>query len=545
MCLKAAFVFASRATIHQHLPASCHSSHTSLVAPRLASFAEAPLVLALGRGRGALRLRRCAMAGSSSGGIDVVVAGDSPSNGDSPSKGGFPKPVILATPRRTSDIIFADVVGADTIVTNVVTHERHVLPGNWVKITEDDDCMIFQEEGPDDEGLRDPDVLFQRSVLVQEETQEVWISERKADTFNYYTLDSIASRQRSAEVELKLGACAAKETINVAVFVRARSCNQRVFWQLQYFFKMLRLESTHGGVASKWVDKGQERWASWLKDTVGFGDGHIIYSTFLSPYTTKRSSLPFRERCLDSSSISTCGLMLLGARWASIPKNQGGLATLQSRHAASALVDTLIGWTSGVDAFKLIIELAPGVGWTCRWPRPPQYTSGHNVLEVTVAGGKIDLTAFQTFLQTDDCTGVARHVCAAVAVLVPIADNDYPLSQFLFRTVTTKAVLHVAAQVCMQLSVRLEKLMGDSVVKNLQLPGITFKWKELTNNAIEGNGLGKILAQYISACRQESKASVVLGMPTDKASVCGLPLQVSTVIMPNNVALLCCPQAFK
>jgi hypothetical protein len=49
------------------------------------------------------------------------------------------------------------------------------------------------------------------------------------------------------------------------------------------------------------------------------------------------------------------------------------------------------------------------------------------------------------------------------------------------------------------------------------------------------------LAQYTVAGARALRGQHVFGMPTDKATISGLPMQISVVVVSTNVAVLCPP----
>lgn len=72
------------------------------------------------------------------------------------------------------------------------------------------------------------------------------------------------------------------------------------------------------------------------------GDGQIVWSTYLRDDASHRIGMPFKDRCLPTTAISTGGLLLLTARWSSAVKERGGIGDAESRAASSELFAALL-----------------------------------------------------------------------------------------------------------------------------------------------------------------------------------------------------------
>lgn len=72
---------------------------------------------------------------------------------------------------------------------------------------------------------------------------------------------------------------------------------------------------------------------------------------------------------------------------------------------------------------------------------------------------------------------------------------------------------------------------------------MTFQWLGWEEAAGKSHILDRRIFQYVASARELAKREHVAGLPTDKATVGSMPLQVSMLVLPTGHPLLCCPQA--
>eukprot|EP00959_Pyramimonas_sp_CCMP1952_P427844 8960240-Pyramimonas_sp.AAC.1 len=85
--------------------------------------------------------------------------------------------------------------------------------------------------------------------------------------------------------------------------------------------------------------------------------------------------LPFRTRCLDSSSLSTAGLVFAVARCAYLSPEAGGFKEESSTRAATELMDAFIGTflrNCQVEGKAPAITLYLVADWAPPWPFPTE-----------------------------------------------------------------------------------------------------------------------------------------------------------------------------
>ena len=264
---------------------------------------------------------------AAAGPVAAVAAG--------PAAGAQPAAVTWE-PLSLDGVLFADArqVGRDeTVVTNILTYEKHALPGQWELTVDGADGMLFQVSeagGPDNECIKDVETLFAKTLYTNNgDPDDLWIHESVNGEVVWTSISLAASRQRTAQATMLVGPTEAGHDFDVTVFRRPRPSSQKCFWSLSDLYVCIGSDSFQN--ASKWVDRGLPRWNGWLKKVLG--DGHFIFSTFLHENCHKRRQLPFHERCTAATSVSTAGLISLLCRLAYFTKGRGGLSTVVGRNS--------------------------------------------------------------------------------------------------------------------------------------------------------------------------------------------------------------------
>ena len=120
-------------------------------------------------------------------------------------------------------------------------------------------------------------------------------------------------KHRLASATFRIGAVMSATVLPCAVFVRAWSASQRVFWDVSKFYELLGMKS-YSGIPSKLI---HDRSGGWKKTfNAAFGSDQICFSTFVHEKAVRRQAMPFSSRCLPFVGVSSAGVLLLLTKWA-------------------------------------------------------------------------------------------------------------------------------------------------------------------------------------------------------------------------------------
>ena len=210
-----------------------------------------------------------------------------------------------------------DVVGGETIVTNLLTHEQMCAPGVWKFKESDPDALVLVPAEDESVPAREIAVAreFEIVAFTDDETGDIVLQ----DGSGAASLDKVASAYTLARIDIAFNDTAAAVSLNASVFKRDRAGQQTVCWDLHDFYKYMKL-GTYGGQPSAWIGHSVDRWEMFLSKHVGAG--HVVFGKYVSDNTDRRANLPVRERCLQSTSASTLGFLVLSS-WANIGRADG------------------------------------------------------------------------------------------------------------------------------------------------------------------------------------------------------------------------------
>lgn len=121
---------------------------------------------------------------------------------------------------------------------------------------------------------------------------------------------------------------------------------------------------------------------------LGPGD-HIVKGTYLREDCNKKQDVAWADRCLPTTSASTCATMALVLRWANVPASAGGMSTAAARSACSACVRSLLSVAVGGSGMKRLWLLLT-TEWVCVWPRPQSRPLDSLGIHVPMAQGLCD-----------------------------------------------------------------------------------------------------------------------------------------------------------
>ena len=167
---------------------------------------------------------------------------------------------------------------------------------------------------------------------------------------------------------------------------------------------------------------------------------------------------------------------------------------------------------------------------------------GGRCQQVLFSNGMVDLSIFAEFLANGRdivalkfCRTLGKSLALGSAVAV----------KHLLATCTRETSLNsVAAQLFLGLARELEKRPGaSSQIDGSSIGRLDFEWMDPFDDE-SGCAIDRQLAQYVDAglALVDKRKSNTFGLPHDKGVISTLPLRISALIMPNNVALLGIPQ---
>lgn len=429
------------------------------------------------------------------------------------------------------------------MLSNMSIGEQVRLPsGSWgIMYGEEGFAAVIATDGQDAGSVRMVDELLTQEVFRHEETGELFVRSGVGRASQTSSLRAAWARYDGGNVVFHLPDAGAQCTFDVYVFAHARGGQQRIYWSLKGFHGYLKL-TTFKCVFSRWVVVISAK----ICDTTQqlSGQSQVAFGSHGNRGVGKLDALPFSDRSLPTTSCSTMAVLLMLQRWAFATREKGGLSTDGPKRAASVLFESLLDLALCGEEMVCLIFLCNK--WVSRWPRPSDY--GLIDIRVHVSEEKcVDLEDAQA-------VGVGRSKVAAgwvKALRACCLDLSAPISLVaLFRKAVGLSPLQpLLTQLTMELAIRLEaRLMEYGSAKrkaNSFTEGFAFRWLEPSEAMVLQLELK--LAQFMLSCVQESTRlwarRPCLAIATDKASVCGLPIQNIFMTFPSGVAIVGVPQA--
>ena len=123
-----------------------------------------------------------------------------------------------------------------------------------------------------------------------------------------------------------------------------------------------------------------------------FGGSHVIWGTYFHGDLAQRVKVPWHDRCLPSTSITTPALLLLLTRWTMLDAAVGGLRGEKPRAAANELVGAFASCFHAGALANVVFEVAVVQRWQCPWPAPSEIPDAA-VLQIPCVNGICDLSS--------------------------------------------------------------------------------------------------------------------------------------------------------
>lgn len=271
----------------------------------------------------------------------------------------------------------------------------------------------------------------------------------------------------------------------------------------------------------------------------------LVFGTYLRDGSEKRGHLPWHERCLPSTSVSSCGLLALLCRWCAISKSGGGLNDNDDRAACDKVLESIMFKFQETNLKDFLVTVQLVEKWSSRWPRPldPEIPS----FKVHIVDGVCDFKElFELGTRRAPLT-IARKWCRLMECLVDAVGPAVGLQRFLLFVVRQPGLQPMFAQIVVGITCRLDFAMAREVLDTRRgrgpRPGrVTVRFMDDEQADALGNRMEKMLIQHVAAGRRCFEGCRVLGLATDKANVKGLNLQNSIVVNTKGFAVLTCPQ---
>ena len=314
---------------------------------------------------------------------------------------------VVATPIPYEGNVHLDVVEGQAFITHIITGESVKLPpGQWSLHFEGADGALVNSAA-------NHDVLLLEDAFTKDAYKsgtETFVRAGKAPAINTWSLDVAKPRYQSGDVSVAmLGGSTA--SILIYIFHLPRKASQKVFWGLKALYHILGLTS-YEGVPSKWLHEAVPSWNRYI----GSIAGHC--ATVLSKHgnlSDQRLKMPFSERCLPETCLSTLGFLLVLHRGVAFTREHGGFRDDVSKASAKALLEALLKFSFHGALSTVVLRLVPD--WQSRFPRPEIEAT---TCSITVSSGKVDLSALVAFTLHGQTHNVAASWMKAFGKMVNV-----------------------------------------------------------------------------------------------------------------------------
>lgn len=451
--------------------------------------------------------------------------------------------VELVMMAHTGRIYLDRTAPGQFVLTDIVTQERARLVGDWSLVIDEgntDRGVLLKSVGAEDEleAQAVEDVL--RKDIGISPSGERFLLTKVDGSVHHQSFDMLMSKMVRASVSIRMLSSAA--CCDVAVFVMKfrRSCGQLVYWSLVDVYAMLDL-SSYNRQASKWIFHCLPGWAKFM---LPFLPGSmVVHSKHRNLSDSRLREVPWYDRCLPQTSISTVGLMLLLARWSFAKAERGGLREETPRQVAEQALRSLIGQAcSPARCRSFRIEFDKD--WVCRWPRPQASSldDGGSLSFCFVCGGKLCGTSILEVPQPIHLMRLWVSALESVGMKDGVTELD--AAAVIQATIGVAALQTVVFQILLQAANQLEGALGDQHLGKTESSSAGFQM-ELNQVSVSSGHMDEQLFQYALSAQAASERWRVFTVNTDKCSPAGLTLQNSSITFPSGVTVMCPPQVLR
>ncbi|CAK0797975.1 unnamed protein product [Prorocentrum cordatum] len=364
------------------------------------------------------------------------------------------------------------------------------------------------------------------------------------------SVDDMFSDHRKGKVNVAVGSGNGETQFKVFIFKRHRQGGQRIWWDHMSLHKYLKIKS-YKGIPSRWWGRVGHKWdGSFLQN---FGFGSMIYGKVVAPHAVKKMMLPFRTRCLDSSSLSTAGLVFAVARCAYLSPEAGGFKEESSTRAATELMDAFIGTflrNCQVEGKAPAITLYLVADWAPPWPFPTE--TGTPQVNLGVHRDGIDVKPLHSLANASGRTSIVTKYFRMVESVVGSSDQGVMLVSWenLFSNTVSKRSSKFFSQIVYGLAMAAEALVlrgvtNKDVVDTLSPINVCTS----TMQDMDRHEVDYFLAKYVACAKDTFKSPMFLNVAIDKdgappasGNPGNLPLYGSVFTLPSGVAVVGPPQ---
>lgn len=464
-------------------------------------------------------------------------------------KDGVPSEDLSLQCMPYKDRVWADQVSADRWqITDTESHRRCelVCTEAAIEVAEDGlDCLVIQlKDGEEEAEFTKYEDLFDTDVMINPISGNRYLHSRGAPRHLLHANLEISDSCYHVcclgiPVRLGLGA-----TIDLQAFAmkRKRVAGLNVYVGMASFYKAMGMTS-YKKSASKWVERRREQWHELFGGYVPAKD-HVILSRHGNMSTERAAKLPFRLRCLPQVSIDTATFLGSTCVWVSARQCNGGMNAGREKENIAAVYQTLLSVAAtSVTSSVFVVYLSPA--WKCQWPRPcPWVAASGPCCQVEFFGGADAGIGFKFDEHAQDV--LIGSFKAFLAERCKLEQGRARLDAVLAGVYEKMEFKGVWAQLIVLLACGLENFW-TKMHKSKKVEDMDTKMKfsiETGGVSAGAADMNETLWQYVEKCRIHSmKHSPVITFGTDKAVPASGAVQNSIIGFPNNVLMICCPQA--
>jgi hypothetical protein len=232
--------------------------------------------------------------------------------------------------------------------------------------------------------------------------------------------------------------------------------------------------------------------------------------------------------------------MMLTLRWAYYAFAKGGLKEAGPRAASRSFLRSCLQWLLQHRVeFYISIEIVDK--WACRWPRPASTPDGEKHVRIACEWCAQLVRALR-------CRATSRRLEGIEGLEEGIAQGAQHGFALLER-----AGLCGGLRWCVGRSgfggpgvvgdfPRVREVLGQCGEKAVSVGNFTFKWIDWEDSKNICDLADKMLVQYCASGKELASVHHEVGLPTDKGTISGLPLQITLLVLPTGHASVCCPQ---
>lgn len=466
-----------------------------------------------------------------------------------PTVDGDPRPIVeiasttLQAVSHKGRLVLDRVGDAGHQLTDTVTFERVSLKGQW-ELVFDDDTGAAALAGCDCDGQECMYLavdLMRKGLYMDNRGERFIVYTNKQGATERISFDLHLTKYRDADVQLRLGDTSATASLIVFVMAQARSANMRVWWGLFDIYRLLNL-NTFAGQPCKWVNAGLCKWRNWLLPHIG--GSHTILSKHwnLSPQTVQE--LPWYDRCLPQTSISTILCLVCLCSWSCRPAAKGGMKSTSNKDAAATMLKALLSLScSHVGGSACCVYINDT--WQCNYPRPQEVFMDHPPARVQIQFEPPDVIDISSLFeaphdQEEDPTW-QRWLGVLMRAGVGLARARMPIFDLLAVATPLPQLQSLVHQLLWHLALRLEICLAHAKDGKNESGAVTFGWKTLAPDPGDPR-MEEKLYNYVIAGIEESRKHDTFTVAVDKASPSFQSLANGVLTFPNGVSVLCCPQ---